>query len=176
MFSRTIQFTLIAIALCFGSIGATAYLVSMIMSERVVLEEQVTQIAETESQQATFIQLNRIADDTADERATLVGYFLPNQFDSKTILLLNDIEEVWGPALGVEVEPATFQPLAAEPHPWFVLNYQLTGTPAAVRDMLLLFEAMPYHAQVDAVTIRDSETAGQSVAEITVRVAVLELL
>jgi hypothetical protein len=174
--TRTVQFALLALVSCIASVAAVAYAITFINAQRAALETQVTQIAETESQQAAYIQLSRIADDTADERATLAAYFLRNQFDSQTILLLNDIEEVWGPTMGVVVEPGAFEPVPGEPHPWFELNYQITGSPAAVRDMLALLVAMPYHAQIDSITIRQNEDATESVADIRLRVALLELL
>lgn len=175
MNTYSIKNMLLALLICVAAVGGVLYMIDIINHERIVLGEQITQIKTTQTQEAVFIQLRRLAEETIAEREEINAYFLVNQYDGNTIRLLNDIEEVWGPALSVEVEPAAFLPVVAEPHNWFELNYQLRGTPEAVRKMVSLFEVIPYHSQLQSVAIRD-QVQGESVAEITIRVAMLELL
>lgn len=150
---------------------AVGYAIVTLNQNRQLLETQVAQIQQTQAQEAAFIQLRRLAEQSETERSTLQTFVLAQQNDA--IAPLSLIEEEWGPRLGVKTVPTGISTKADEPHNWLVLQFSFEGT-VGVRTMIQLLEQLPYVSEVTAVSLQESDR-GMTKAAVTVQIALLEL-
>ena len=170
--SATFRLLIIAVAglVCAGV--AVGYVIITLNQNRLLLETQIAQIQQTQAQEAAFIQLRRLAEQSEAERAELQTFVLTQQNDA--IVPLSLIEEEWGPQLGVKAVPTGISTKAAEPHNWLVLQFSLEGSAVGVRTMIQLLEQLPYVSELTAVSLQESDR-GMTTAAVTVQIALLEL-
>jgi len=152
---------LVAILLC-------VLAVYKIIGNGKTLKEQVTVLAAEQAQENSYYRLQKVNEDSKDERAHLSTYFLSQSSDS--IDFLNKVEEL-APKAGVDLKTDTLEDIADKSTgtKWVNMKFSFSGTPADVERFVQILERLPYFSQVTSVSLK-ARSIDNWQANVTMRV------
>lgn len=150
------------------SIAAGGFAVFEIRSNAQTLREQVTVLAAEQAQENSYYRLQKINEDSKDEREHLSKYFLKQGSDS--IDFLNKVEAL-APQAGIELTTESLEDFADKKTgtKWIAVKFALSGTQSDVERFVQILERLPYFSQVTSVSFKTgSDNTWQ--ANVTMRV------
>ncbi len=160
----------IAAVLLVAAIVLTIMGIRTIIAESEELSEQIEAIAVDQSQQVAFTRLQKLMQETADDRSELQSYYLSSQSDS--IDFLNYIEQLAADR-GVAIE--TRNPTEVERETggtYLSVGYTISGGLTQVESFIQLLETIPYVSELTSVRlVRQSPVVWE--ADVMIDVAVL---
>jgi len=164
---RNLIVTLIIASLAIASLG---YMIYKVASEGSRLEQQISDLEEQNTQEASLIQLQRVAYDTEEARNKLQDYFLLKESDS--IDFLNDIEEL-APTVGLSLKTENLEQITGEDDSsWIQVNFFITGSRQDIQNFVQILEIIPYVSKLTNINLK-SRSGSIWEANITMQVQVL---
>lgn len=170
MSQSTIRTSVLALVLFLCGGAAFGFMFYETTKQGAVLESQVETLAAQQAQESNFIRLQRLTEDTVQERAELSGYFLEQEGDS--IDFLSHVERL-APEAGVELQTNSLQSMTDESgDDWIDVSFLISGSEQRVRTFIQVMENLPYVSQIDSIDLTArSQTQWQ--AQLGMRVRVL---
>jgi hypothetical protein len=170
MTKSTLRNLIIAVGLFVIVVGGTLFAFLQVLRGSQTLEEQIIAVAAQNQQEETLLRMQRTAQTSEADRAELASYFLQQGSDS--IVLINEIEERVGPALGLEIVTTELREVTEEEAEWAEVRFTVTGSREQTRALLRLLENLPYASRVKAVQMQGTRGAEWQ-SEITIQVQIL---
>lgn len=150
------------------SISLCTLAVYKIIADGEMLKEQVTVLATEQAQENSYYRLQKINEDSKDERALLGSYFLRQSSDS--IDFLNKVEEL-APQAGVNLVTETLEDIADKKTgtKWIEVEFSFSGSQADVERFVQILERLPYYSQISSASLR-ARSLDNWQAEVTMKV------
>ncbi len=152
-------------------VGIFGFVLYNIEAKRALLAEQVRTLAEQQGQENSFFRLQRIAEESAEDRAQLQSYFLLQEGDS--INFLNQVESL-APTIGVSLETNSLNqlPETKAGDNWIEVGFTYNGSRESVNRFTNILEHLPYVSYVTQYSVT-ADTPTNWEAKITLLVYVL---
>ncbi len=141
---RNIIFSLILISISGMSFGLMVY---QINQQGEYLLEQMSALEKEQTQEASYLRLKHIAEDTKLEREELHSHFLSPEKD--TIDFLNKIESM-APENGIELKTSGLNTItdAKDNTKWIQVDFSLIGSRERVQRFIQILETFPLVSRV----------------------------
>ncbi len=164
----TIRHLVASALLLIVSVSMCALAVYKIIADGEMLKGQVTVLATEQAQENSYYRLQKINEDSKNERARLGTYFLKQSSDS--IDFLNKVEEL-APQAGVSLTTETLQDIADKKTgtKWIEVEFSFSGTQADVERFVRILERLPYYSQISSASLR-ARSLNNWQADVTMRV------
>lgn len=138
--------------------GAFAFMIYKISAQGVVLEEYIKILEEQNTQEASLLRLQKIAEDTKNDRTQLQGHFLKQESESLTFL---NLVEGLAPQMNVTLETTDLNKIEnkTDKSEWIEVHFDLTGSKEDIVRFVRTLEVLPYVSRVNSVllTVRSLE-------------------
>ena len=167
---KTKQVAIVSSVLLVSIIVAVGLAVRMIILESVVLSDQVAAIAIDQSQQAMFVRLQKLEQETEGDRMQLRSYFLESQSDD-SIDFLNYIEQA-AEDRGLTIETINPTEVERADQKYLSVGYDISGSLTQVERFIELLETIPYVSQVMSVQLNQKSSMSWQ-ANVMIDVAIL---
>lgn len=162
---------IIAVILIALSLGAFALMVYQINAQGAELETQLIALEEERAQEASFLRLQRIAEESIADREQVRSYFLEQESDS--IDFLNLIEAIAPEAgvvlatdaLGLIVDPS-------DQSQWIEATFSFSGSREEVERFIRILESVPYVSRVTSIEM-NARSSTEWRASVIIQVRVL---
>tara|TARA_B100000508_G_scaffold106241_1_gene84363 strand:- start:2307 stop:2834 length:528 start_codon:yes stop_codon:yes gene_type:complete len=143
---------IVAAVFALVAIGAFGYMFYEISVQGNLLAAQVTALREEQAQEATYLRLQRIAEDSEEDRGQLTTYFLTRESDS--IDFLNLVEGI-APQSGVTLRTSGLQTVTdpKDKSTWIEVAFSFNGSRADVQRFVEILENVPYVSKLTSVEI-----------------------
>ncbi len=135
-----------------------------------VLQERAQAVADNATQAQTYQALERLLEESVDERNQLQTYILN---ESATIDFLSDIETIAAQS-GVVITTDTLTVTEATNFDTLLVQFTLEGETSDVAAVIQILETLPYKSHVDSLTIAtrpDEEPPVTAVVQLAVSLA-----
>jgi hypothetical protein len=121
-------------------LGAMSYVV---IQKEQALQDQRIAVHKQMQQEEAFKKLQRLADESKGDRATLDSYFIHKESDSIDVLTL---VEGLAPKAGIHLETKSLQKVTDKDTKtdWIEISFDLSGSRADVERFLSVLEHLPY--------------------------------
>ncbi len=159
---------IIATVLLFTAAGLFGGAYVLIGNKEAVLTEQLAAIKINSEREQTHTRLEKIAEESSDDRETLATYFLPHAGESITFLTL---VETLAPKNGVTLKTDSLEEGADKKtkEKWVDAIFVFSGTRENVEQFISILENLPYVSRINSVTIT-AKTVDDWEAKVTIRV------
>lgn len=118
------------------------------------LEDKITLVAETNEKVKMQTELSRLIESTQTQRAELSAYVLT---EGQTSNFLTGIEQA-ASAKGVSLTTQSLKVVPEEDaFDSLAIDFIVEGSEESVREMLLLFESLPYHSKVQTLSVAKTD-------------------
>ncbi len=154
---RTKKIFILALVLLATAIAALVLLVIQINTKGEKLEEYTTALTEKNAQEAAFIRVTRLVQETETERATLAKAFFTDESDS--ISFLGDIES-FAASVGLTLKTEGLDKITETDSTleYITMTFVYSGEREQVLNFTKYLENVPYHSKVDAHTFSKGPT------------------
>lgn len=171
MSSGTKRHIIIALILSLVAIGGFGYMFHEISVQGSTLGAQVSALKEEQAQEATFIRLQKIAEDSETDREELSSYFLTRESDS--IDFLNLVEGI-APTAGVTLKTSNLETIVdkSDSSSWIEVSFSFTGSRIAVHNFIEILENVPYVSRLMSIDISSRSNTNWQ-ADVVMRVRIL---
>lgn len=172
MSKSTIRNIIIALILFVSSLIVLGLMVYKINQQGSQLAVQIDALEKEQAQEASHLQLRRIAENTAKDREQLQSYFLSQESDS--INFLNQVEEM-APKIGVELKTSGLETVinSNDNTKWIQAEFSFSGSRERVQRFIKILETFPLVSKIIAAEMSaKSRTEWQ--ANVTMQVQVLK--
>lgn len=158
----TLRHLLIATAFLLVAAAVFGLLAMQVHMQGQELTVQLATIAEQRAQESAALRLERLAEETVDERSTLQSYYLASEGES--IDFLTEMETVVAPALGLSLFTESLQRVTVgeEEESWIEILFQAEGSRTQLIKLLTVLETIPYRSRVTQVQLQSQSTADAS--------------
>jgi len=167
----TIRNLILATLFLISMIGGFLFMLSRISAEGTLLREQVAAMNAEQAQRDALNRLERMADESTDDRASLVSHFLQQESDS--INFLNQIESL-APSAGVSLQTDSLQKIT-DPETsstWIEVGFTFSGSKENVQKFVSVLEHVPYLSHITSLKLAARSSTNWQ-ARVTMRVYVL---
>ncbi len=150
--------------------GVLSWVLFEIYTSGKELDDRVAMIADKHATSQAYTELTKLLETTKSDREELATYFLT---EAETSNFLTDIES-FGPMQGVTL--STLSLTVEEKEGLFddlFIEFSFEGTEFAVKNMLAVFENLPYHSEVTSVNLTRSSD-GLMEATLNLQVSLLK--
>ncbi len=148
--------------------GVFGFMIREVITEANELSVQVEILQETQTKKATFIQLERISDDTLDERAKLASYFLPTGSERVKFL---DAMTALAPQVGINLDFQQIQERGAgTDDAWVDMTLAVSGSRNRVQNFVKILETLPYVTRVNNISVSSNGGNWQGSIDVQIRV------
>jgi len=134
------------------------------------LGEYIAVLEAEKAQEDAFFRLQKIAEDTKEDRGLLQDYFLAS--DSDSIDFLNLVEEI-APESGVSLKTEGLDKSLENGVGWITINFSFSGSRDRVEQFLKILETLPYVLRVDNYEMTSTGSSNWQ-AKVNMRVQVLD--
>lgn len=135
--------------------GLLTFLVYQIDAKGTQLEEQIAILNENTRKESSYVRLTRLAQETAEERATLASAFFAGEGDS--ITFLGEVEALAASLnLTLETEGLEKVTKTGSTEESIRMTFVYEGQRATVFAFSKLFELIPYHSLVESLQLRET--------------------
>ena len=169
MTARTRNSLIIAIVVALIAGAGFAYMLFIIVDNGNRLNTQIDALTEQNEQAASLFRLQRIAQESTDDRAQLEGYFLLRESDS--ITFLTEIETL-APRVGVLLETESLEQVTADDSEWIEFTFALNGERQSIENFVQILEIIPYVSRVQSFEMSELD-AGSWEGRATIQVQLL---
>jgi hypothetical protein len=153
MNSHTKQILILSLIILGAALGLGILVASKIQTNGATLEKYTTALSEKHAQEAAFIRVSRLVQETEVERATLGKAFFSDEGDS--ISFLGDIESFAasvGLTLSTEgLDKITEEGSSAE---YITMTFVYSGDKQQVFNFTKYLEDIPYHSRIASLSYR----------------------
>lgn len=152
MTKRTLQIATLSFTALIGTLVLLATLIWQVEAAGKKLHEY-TQIRETKNEQeAAYLRVSRLVQETEEEREFLQKAFLTDE--GEMIPLLNEIES-FAAAVGMSIKIVDFNKLVnKEQGDSLTLTFMYTGSYTQLLLFTRMFEHLPYHSTITGLTLQ----------------------
>ncbi len=171
MSPSTIRNAIISLISVSLALGVFVFMVYQTGAQGGKLTEQIATLEAQRSQEESYFRLQKIAEETKEERTELQSYFLLNESDS--INFLNNVESL-APKAGVTLQTSNLLLVedAEDDSQWIEVDFAFSGSKQRVSDFIRVLEELPYVSRLTLVELTASRQS-QWEANVTMRVRVL---
>jgi hypothetical protein len=168
MTSKTFTILIIALIFALSSAGMLGFVLYKVHREGLELTQRVTLIADRDAKIQMYGELSRLVEETESERAELSSYVLT---ENETSSFLTEIERL-GAETGNKLSTASLDVVEkGSDYDELHIKFNVEGTEASVKEMLHVFEILPYHSKVDSVLLtKESNDSFRGVINLTVSI------
>ena len=154
MSTKTKKIFILSLIMVIAMTASLGYFLYNINVRGMLLEEQLTILAENDTKESAYLKLRRLAQDTEDERALLASGFFTSEGDS--IVFLGEIEKM-ATALGLSLETDSLDKIVNEEtkEEYIQMSFIFGGQKNAVFKFSKLLEVVPYHSTVESLQLRE---------------------
>jgi hypothetical protein len=152
MNSHTKQILIVAATILAGTLVVFVFLLNQVDKQGNKLAEYTTALSEKNAQEAAFIRVSRLVDETEAERATLSGAFFADESDS--VSFLGEIE-TFASAIGLTLKTDGLDKITLpdSKQEAITMTFVYSGSHDEVMNFTRLLETIPYHSQVESLRI-----------------------
>ncbi len=133
------------------------------------LEEQVQILTENNTKESAYVRMNRLVEDTEEERERLAGFYFKNEGDS--IAFLGETERL-ARELGIAFKTEALDKVVTKDKQEFIkMSFAYEGRKSDIFTFAQLFEALPYHTRVESLKLRQLDSgnwAGNTTIQISI--------
>lgn len=135
------------------------------------LGTQVTALREEQAQEANYLRLQRIAEESVADREELRSYFLTRESDS--IDFLNMVESI-APQSGVTLRTSGLETISdpVDKSNWIQVTFAFSGSRSSVQNFIETLENVPYVSKLMSVDI-SARSSTDWHANVVMRVRIL---
>jgi len=171
MSTSTIRNVLFSVVCMLVALAGFIFMVVQTDKQGKQLATQVETLAAQRAQEESFFRLQRIAEETKEERAELQSHFLLN--DSDIIDFFTEVESL-APQAGVELGGSSLESIIddTDSTQWVEVDLSFSGSQNRVKDFIKILEQLSYVSRLTSVNIQ-SQSPTQWQAAVTMRVRVL---
>lgn len=164
--------TNLIIALCiFVVVTATVSIAFFnILKNTETLEAQIAAVAAQTQQEQALLRLERVAQNSEDERAELASYFFFRESDS--VSFLSEVESL-APVFDLSLETTDLVNVNEDNRDWVKATFGVVGSRSNVQDFIELLENLPYVSRLTSVNM-EGDPGGDWKASVTVQVQLLK--
>jgi hypothetical protein len=168
MASKTLTILIISLVFVLASAVVLGLVLYKVHREGLELAERVTLIADRNAKIKMYAELSRLVEDTEGERAELSSYVLT---ENDTSAFLTEIERL-GVETGNQLSTASLDVVEkGSDYDELHIKFNVEGTEASVKEMLHVFEILPYHSKVESVLLtKESDDGFRGVINLTVSI------
>jgi hypothetical protein len=149
MNSRTKKIFIIALVFLGAGLGLCALLISYIHTKGAQLEEYTEALTRKNAEEAAFIRVTRLVQETESDRAALSNAFFADESDS--ISFLGDIESfAKGVGLTLTTEGLDKITSADSSSEYITMTFVYSGDRQQVIGFTKYLENIPYHSKIDS--------------------------
>lgn len=170
MSKSTIRTAIIAFIFILIAGSGLGFMVTKTGQQALVLNQQIETLQVERTQEVSFQRLQKIAEETVNDRGAIESYFLKRE--SESIDFLNLVEEL-APQAGVTLKTSglnTIKPPGSS-YEWIEVSFEFVGEQNRVDAFLYLLENLPYHSRVSEVNLK-ARSSEQWQAEVTMQVMI----
>jgi hypothetical protein len=153
-----------------GGIFVLLFLLYQISTEGKQLDRYVVALSEKNAQEAAFIKIRRLVDETEAERNQLATAFFSDESDS--ITFLGEIEEF---ARGISLDLKTLDLNKAASQDgkmeYISIKFSYTGSKDQTQNFTTYLETVPYHSEITALSL-EQEYGGTWRGEATLHISI----
>jgi len=152
MNSKTTRMAIVALILVVVSGGVFGLVVYKVLAEGDKLEAQISVLEKEKAREESYFRLQRLAEDTVDDRKQLASYFLERE--SNSIDFLNRIEAL-APQMNVTLKTNGLELLVDKgtDSVWVEASFTFGGTRTQVENFIKMLENLPYTLRVNEVDL-----------------------
>lgn len=171
MSPSTIQNSVISLVVMILAALAFGFMVVQTDKQSKELVVQIQTLSTQRAQEESFFKLQKIAEDTKEERELLQSHFLLK--DSESIDFLNNVESI-APRAGVSLQTSNLSSVidSRDNTEWIEVDFTFSGSRKRVKDFVQILEELPYVARLMSVDLTASNQTEWK-ARVTMRVRVL---
>jgi hypothetical protein len=157
MSTKTKKIFILSLVVVIAATVSLGYFLYNINSRGMLLEEQLSILAENDTKESAYLKLRRLAQDTEDERALLASSFFANEGDS--IVFLGEIETM-ATALGLSLKTESLDKITdlESKQEYIKMSFIYEGQKNTVFMFSQLLEVVPYHSIVESLQLRETGT------------------
>lgn len=145
MNSRTKKIFILACVALTATLAACALLMVQIRTQGAELETFTTALAEKSAEEASYIRVSRLVQETEQERAALNQAFFIDESDS--ISFLGDIES-FAASVGLELTTEGLDKIEEGGSEFITMTFVYTGEKSQVLHFTKYLENIPYHSSI----------------------------
>ncbi len=170
MNSRTKKILIVSIITLVISVSACLVLAYQIDVQGKKLKEYVQLLTEQGAQEASYIRINRLVQETKQEREDITKAFFKDE--SESIGFLSDIESL-AAAIGLELTTDELNKVTAEDKSEYIkMTFVYSGEKELVLKFTQLLEHIPYHSLVQNLRLQEVDnTTWEGTATIHITLA-----
>lgn len=167
----------IAMLLFFGATASLGFIVYQVLGQGQELTKQLDTLGEQRAQEATYLNLQRLANDTTEKRTRLRGLFLRQESESSDSIdfldFLNLVEST-APDVGVTLETNGLEVLKEKNSEelWVQAIFSFSGSRGDVQNFVQILETLPYVLRLTSLKM-SAQSATIWQAEVVLQVRVL---
>ncbi len=152
MSAKTKKIFFISLSVAAAAVCAFVLFFLEIRTQALRLEEQVKILTENNTKESSFVRLNRLVQETEEDRALLATSFFKSEGDS--ISFLGEIETL-ATSLGLTFETEALDKIESKEKGEFLkMSFVYEGKKETVMKFSKLFEVAPYHSRVESLRLR----------------------
>lgn len=172
MSTATKKIIVIALVLFCASVSIFGFMVYQVIGQGALLTQQIDALKTEQEQGNAYRQLQKLAEESVDERNLLQSYFLDS--DGNGIDLLNSIEAT-APQAGVSLETESVQLIAdaSDDSEWIEATFSFSANRKKVQDFIRVLETLPQVSRITSVSLKSS-SGGIWNATVIIQVRVLD--
>lgn len=150
MSRKTIRNFIVSLIFLLITVGIFGFMVYETNAKNNLLAEQISTLNRQNAQEASYLRLQRIAEDSVQQREQLHSLFFAQESDS--IDFLNLVEST-APQAGVNLETKSIGQgtNSATNQPTIIVQFSFNGTHDNVLDFIQLLENIPYVSRITDV-------------------------
>lgn len=145
MNSRTKQIFIIACLALIATFAVCALLMVQIRTQGTELETFITALAEKNAEEASYIRVSRLVQETESERTVLNRAFFTDESDS--ISFLGSIES-FAASVGLELTTEGLDKIEEGGSEFITMTFLYTGEKSQVLHFTKYLENIPYHSSI----------------------------
>lgn len=170
MSKTTIRNLIIAVSIFVAVACAVTITFFKILKNSATLEAQIAAVAAQTQQEQAMLRLERLAQNSEEERAELASYFFFRESDS--IGFLSEIESI-APTFDLSLKTTDLITVNEDNLDWVEATFGVVGARSDVHDFIELLENIPYVSRLTEINMT-GETGGEWKASVTVQVQLLK--
>jgi hypothetical protein len=144
---------LIASIILLFSAGTCLFFVYKINDQGTKLDEYIKALDERQAQESSFIRISKLVLETEKERAEIASAFFSDEGDS--ITFLGEIES-FAASIGLDLKTENLNKIIGSDKKteYITMTFVYSGEEKQVLDFNQLLENIPYHSQVESLSIK----------------------
>lgn len=171
MTRRTHIVGIFALAYLFFAMSALAWVIYEVSVSGQDLLDRVAAIADKNAKVKTYTEFSKLIEETEAERKTLASHVLT---EDKTSAFLTEIESL-ASSVGVTLRTSSLEVNDKKESVFnsLIIKFEMEGPELFVKNLLSIFETLPYHSQVTSLTFTQTEN-GSVKGTVEIKVTLLD--